>query len=227
MKFHYPYKSKNRNTFRKLRLNQDYSVWVKPGIDLSKEIAKLHKPVIEIGGPTDYGYYFLDGVELNTKPIITNISDNPLPYGKNAKKLAAQVHETIDGRNMPYDDNSVGVFLMAAMSITDDWYVQLSEQERDKVGEQIEKEFDVAQLEMEQVAIGVLSPSEVKFAQRIQIYREVKRVLCDGGLFFSDGGLEEICVLQRMGFELVTFTQEHIRANQGWTGISYEFVMQK
>jgi hypothetical protein len=43
----------------------------------------------------------------------------------------------------------------------------------------------------------------------------------------SDGSIEEICALQGIGFELLAFTQEHIRADQGWRGVYFEFLVRK
>jgi hypothetical protein len=227
MKHRYPYASRNRKELKKLRRDQDYMIWQRPDLDLQRIVAGLQKPFVEIGGPTEDGFYFLDGLDLNTEPIITNITDNPLPYAKNAKQLAAKVKEILDARAMPYEDGSIGIFLMSGMSITSDWYVELPEDEYAKVGSRVDKEFDIAKLEMDQVALGTLAPDKVKYAQRIPMYREVYRSLCDGGLFFSDGGVEELCILQRLGFTLLAYTQEQIRAEQGWTGIFYEFVVRK
>ena len=232
MEYKYPYKSRNRKYLKTLRLGQDYTIWRKKGLDLRAEVLEFSKkPVIEIGGPTRDGYYFLDDIEFGSKPVITNYPENSWAFSflskTDKKRLASLIDETIDGRKMPYQDASAGIFLMAAMSRTSDWYLELSEEEQNKQKDKIENEFEVAQLEEQQVAIGVLPPEKVQFAQRIQIYLEIQRALCPGGLFFSDGAVDEIFNLQRLGFELVAYVQEHVWEDMGWAGISYEFLMRK
>ncbi|HWZ66085.1 MAG TPA: hypothetical protein VNX65_04850 [Patescibacteria group bacterium] len=227
MAYQYSYKSNRKQELNKLRQGQDFTIWQKQGLNLQKEVSNLTKPIVEIGGPSDLGFYFLDGIELNSDPIITNISDDPLPYSPDAKELTTRVDKLMDARSMDYDNDSIGIFLMSYMSVTDDWHVRLEGEEREEHSKQIEKEFDISKLEADQVAIGTLAPEKAKFAQRVQIYLEVRRALCDGGLFFSDGTLAEVLILQRMGFELLAYNQESIRANEGWSGIYYEFVMRE
>ena len=185
-------------------------------------VGAIKKPVVEIGGPTQDGFYFIDNVSFNTKPIITNISSRPLPFSPDSSELAKHVVEIFDASKMPYADNSIGIFLMAAMSVSDDSWVELPETEKEKVITHYETKFANALFELGQVAAGVLDPVDVKDAQKIKIYLEVARCLKKDGLFFTDGGIEEIAILQRLGFKLVACLQiveEY--------GLSYEFVVAK
>jgi hypothetical protein len=186
----------------------------------------VDKPAVEIGGPTDSGYFFLDGITFSTKSAITNISPNPPPYAHNAKRLSSMVDELVDGTNMPYADNSVGVFLIGSISGSSDWWVELSNKEQEKKSSIFNRESDIAGLEAGQFALGTLPLAKVKFAQRIHIYSEAYRALDRGGLLFCDGGVEDIVSLKRLGFNLVAYLQEQVRA-ENWFGISYEFVVQK
>lgn len=190
-------------------------------------MSRVVKPLVEIGGPTPDGFYFLDDLELPSEVIVTNISDNPLPYSSDAVEVASHVNEIMDARRMPYGDDSIGAFFMSGMSMTDDWYMDLHDAERDNQAEKIESEMDFAMLELEQTALGALKPEGAKYAQRVPIYLEVLRTLADGGLFFTDGGLAEGTVLMSLGFKLLAYTQEHIRPEQNWDGLFYEFVVQK
>jgi hypothetical protein len=222
MVFSYPYKSSLKSELKNLRQEgRDYFIWQDAGMPKS-----LKGPIIEIGGPTDTGYYFLDGLHLETKPIITNISDNPMPYTSHASRLAAQVDELMDAANMKYADGSVGVFLMAAMSISSDWWVGLDDAAKQKAAAQFDKEFDIAKLEMGQVAAGILSPKKVIHAQRVKIYREVYRTLRKGGFFFTDGGIEEITILKMLGFRLCALLQ-YQDPGSGGRPVYYEFVVAK
>jgi hypothetical protein len=226
MTYKYPYSSQTKRRLTKLREGQDYYIWHAEKSDLQRTVNQMNKAVIEIGGPTEYGYFFLDGITFSTKPIITNVSSNPQPYAHNTKKLASMVDELVDGANMPYDDNSVSVLLMAAISGSSDWWVELSDEEKDEKSHIFDKENDTAGLEMGQFALGTLPLNEVKFAQRIHIYAEAYRTLDKSGLLFCDGGVEDIVSLQHVGFTVVAYLQEHVRA-ENWFGISYEFIMQK
>lgn len=226
MAFQYPYHSKTKRRLAKLRKGQDYYIWRAEKSDLQRTVSQMDKPIIEIGGPTDSGYFFLDDLTLSSKPRITNISSNPQPYAINAKRLASMVDELVDGTNMPYDDGSVSAFLMTAISISSDWWVGLSDEEKEKKSPIFDRENDIAALEVEQFALGTLPFDKVEFAQRLRMYREAYRALEEGGLLFGDGGVDDIVSLQRLGFRLVTYLQEHVHV-ENWFGISYEFVVQK
>ncbi|HTE57294.1 MAG TPA: hypothetical protein VK694_00990 [Verrucomicrobiae bacterium] len=201
MPFTYPYKSWLKAKLKKLRQGRDYFIW--QDSSMPKD---LQGPIIEIGGPTELGYYFLDGLPLQTKPIITNISAKPLQHSPRAAQFAKQVDEVMDATNMKYADDSVGVFFMAAMSISSDWWVDLDDTSKENAAASFEEVFDNAKLEMGQIATGILSPDKAKHAQRVRIYREVYRTLRKGGLFFTDGGIEEITILKLLGFNVCILT---------------------
>lgn len=212
----YPYKSNLKTKLQALHEGRDYVVWRG---DIPKILAG---PIVEIGGPTETGYYFLDGLDLGSKPIITNISKNPLPYAPNAKQLSEQVDELMDATKMKYPDKSVGAFLMAGMSLSSDWWVGLDDPQKQEAEPQFNKEFDIARLEMAQVAAGILSPDKVVHAQRVKIYLETYRALRKGGLLFTDGGTEEIAILKTIGFKLcalLCLPEEN--------GVACEFVVAK
>lgn len=222
MAHYYPYESELKKQLRNLREGRDYSIW-QSGRAL-RDRAAIDAPIIEIGGPTETGFFFLDKVRLQSEPLITNISANPLPYAMNASQLAERVKKLMDARDMPYEDGSVGAFLMAHMSISSDWWVELDKDAKLKAAPQFRKELDEARMEMGQVALGVMKPEAAAHAQRIQIYREIYRTLRGGGLFFSDGDIEEIDILKGLGFELIAFVQ--LQDSDGRYA-KYEFVVTK
>lgn len=226
MSFYYPYPSNLLADTKTWKKGRDYIIW-QDNPPIEKRIARLKGAIIEIGGPSDMGFYFLDGVALPVKPIITNIHNNPLPYAENAIELAALVDEIIDARKMPFANDSIGTFLMAAMSLSSDWWINLNEAEKDKAEDKIDEEFDHAKMEMGLVATGAMPSRKAANAQRVQIYREVHRTLKSGGLFFTDGSLEDIVILQRLGFKLIAFLQYQDQSIDGWQNLSYEFVVSK
>ncbi|HEY4161233.1 MAG TPA: hypothetical protein VGM08_04175 [Candidatus Saccharimonadales bacterium] len=226
MSFSYPYTSSLKKDVEAWREDRDYIVWHNAP-SLEEHMKHISGPIIEIGGPTDLGFYFLEGLALPSKPIITNISENPLPYSEIAEKFSRELEQIVDARDMPYENESVGIFLMAAMSVSNDWWNELSEDEKEKMAPKFEKEFDIAKMEMGLVATGVMAPERAEYAQRVQIFREVHRVLAKGGLFFSDGSLEDIVILRQLGFELAAFLQYQDQNLDGWQNLSYEFVVIK
>ena len=220
MSYKYPYKSQLKKELAKANAGIDYFVW--DAGELKNLLAQAHKPIVEIGGPTFDGYYFLDTVPLTSKPVITNISKNPLPYSAKAKLAAKKVNTIVDATNMPYKDASIIMFLMKCMSISSDWWLDLPEEQKDAASATYNKEYSYARLEMAQVAAGTLSPQKVTYAQRVKIFLEAKRCLVNDGLFFTDGTIEDIVILQKLGFTLITYVQ-FIENNCS----SYEFVMKK
>lgn len=220
MAYAYPYKSQLRKKIKKDSAGIDYYVWDSGELDTL--VAQTNMPIIEIGGPTFDGYYLLDTALLTSKPVITNISKDPLPYATKAKIAAKKIDSIVDGTNMPYEDASISMFLMKCMSYSSDWWVNLPDQEKNAASKIFNKEYTSARVEMGQVSAGILNPYNVQYAVRIKIYAEVKRCLEKGGLFLTDGTTEDIVVLQKLGFTLVAYIQsiENICS-------SYEFVMKK
>lgn len=220
MTYSYIYPSNLRARIRQLTKDIDYKIWQTE--DVASLAGAVTKPIIEIGGPTQYGFYFLGDVELNSRPIITNITATPMRYSPDAEQLSKEVDQLVDGTNMPFASGSTGIFIMAAMSHTSDWWVGLPDKEKEAAQIEVEAELAASQLEVGQVALGVLDPKSVKNAQRIKIYLEVARCLETNGLFFTDGGVEEIAVLEEMGFEMIACLQV-VEA----LDIRYEFVVVK
>lgn len=223
MPFRYPYRSQINADLPRLRKGRDYSVWREA--DAKNLVGESDGPIVEIGGPSDLGYFFLEGVGLKSKPVITNISDSPAPYAQNPQELAGQVQEIVDGRDMPYKDNTVGIFLISYMSSSSDWWTKLDEASKEKASAQFEAEADAATLEADQVALGVLKPGKAKYAQKVQIFSEVYRTLKPHGLLVANGKLTDMVVLQRLGFELIAFLQMY--NSDAKHGLDYEFVVVK
>jgi hypothetical protein len=86
-KYPYVYEESPKNAVTNPSIIKDY-VWQDSGISLEQEINRLGElPIVEIGGPTVFGFYFLNNTELPTSPIISNITDGPMPFHPEAEKL--------------------------------------------------------------------------------------------------------------------------------------------
>lgn len=88
---------------------------------IQKLIDHSREPRIEIGGPTPEGYLFLAalGLRLPDHFTVTNKA-NPIvlnPYGDAAAEYL--IDEVVDIRTLPYDANSVGMFLTSSFPLYD------------------------------------------------------------------------------------------------------------
>ncbi len=54
---------------------------------------------------------------------------------------------------------------MAAMSGSSDWWVELSDTDKEKAKPQFEMEYDISELEMGQFSLGTLPRGKVRYAQ--------------------------------------------------------------
>ncbi|MGH7157240.1 MAG: hypothetical protein ACREGG_03985 [Candidatus Saccharimonadales bacterium] len=198
--------------------DKNIKIWNKEGFDLQQEILATSGPVLEIGGPTLVGYHFLDGVKLPSKPLITNSTKEWLP-----EDMRPYVEQILDGRHLPFEDATQGIALMKALNIAESTPETINTMESDR-------EFEVAEKEMDEIALGTLDFKDVKYSLRAQVYPEIWRTLSSGGLFFTDGSLSDAKALQRLGFEIVAYKQEYMKPPEGiagFQGITYELVLRK
>lgn len=210
-KYDYPYKFEKPD----LDTGKYYGV---PAEEIAKKLSSVADQIIEIGGPTENGYLYLEGVSFRSQPLITNVSNNPLPFAKNSKELASEVDAIVDGRDTPFDDESLGLVMMGCMSRADDAGGPPTTEEETVNNHDM---YERADMELEQFINGEISIENVKDAQLLQIYNEIQRVLKDGGYFLSNGTSQEMCALERFRLEIQSWHQ----ASPG--NDYYDFVAQK
>jgi len=220
IEYYYPFHSSVAayNRQKGLTEGKDYKVWAKEGFDLQEAVRAIDRPIVEIGGPSEEGYYFLDSLALPSRPHITNIA---LPH--EMPDSAHLVEELVDGRNLPYDDGSLGVVLAQAMNHTELGRESINTAEGNDI-------FSKALEELNAVAVGSLKPEDAVNSLRIKIYLEIRRALQNGGLLISTGRDRDIKALEKMGFELVGYMQDYIDPSESYGGdhgVFYEFVMRK
>lgn len=109
---------------RSMRRNAPELKVLKPdNFDLSEALDAAGGPVVELAGPTTDGFLPLENRELPEKPIMTNIAPDAAQGGGEGSpiRLAQQhIDAQVDVRHMPFRPESVGVFLMSALTIVDE-----------------------------------------------------------------------------------------------------------
>jgi hypothetical protein len=161
----------------------------------ASEIANVHGPIVEIGGPTEQGYRLLgDTAIFPSKPLITNVSGffgNP-----------ECVDRLVDGTDMPYDDSSVGMFLASHLSPVDS-FKKNSTLVGDLDTEESRNSWD--RLSDEEYAISLADPTyKPKYNLRISVLKEMTRTLTANGLvLFEAIGQRDIEVAQAFGHRIL------------------------
>ena len=187
-------------------------------------ISKVEGPIVEIGGPTDDGYFYLDGVSLKSKPIITNkVSFQTFPIDQDiAAQLDQQIDVFFDGRDMPYMDDSLGIVMMSYITRADD--AKLFPEGREPTQEEIDLTnqcFDKADQEVQDFLEDNITSEDIKESYILKIYEEVMRVLRPGGLFITNSNKSELRALEKIGFKVISLSTD----DEGHD--SFEYVAQK
>ena len=208
--FYYPYPSTiAKEVIEAKRSNRDIDEWWKPGVDFQKLVAHLSGSILEIGGPTDVGYYFLDNIQLPSRVIISNITQGTLRFTPNKDELDKATEKLIDGRDLPYSDNSLGMVLSAHISLVDDHehdFSDISDDQLATLNQQI-KRSEIATRRMAQM--GKIDPETLEVAQRVAIGHEVFAKLQPGGLYITDATPDELKAYHILGFTEIAHIDTH------------------
>lgn len=161
------------------------------------EIANAQTPIIEIGGPTERGYRQLAGAAiLPSRPIITNV---PGFFGTDPRN----VDRLVDGKAMPFDNSSVGMFLASHISPTDFF-------ERDTIAlrEPVASQETWNQLADEEYDIYLSDRTHIpKHNLRIGMLREMTRTLVGNGIILFEAiGPRDIEIAQALGHSVISQT---------------------
>jgi len=164
-------------------------------------------PVLEIGGPTRYGYYFLEGRPLHTKPIMSDIKQHD------------GVEQLFDARDIPFPDDSFGIILSNN--------IPLHDPTRNYIGPLTEKDtiadvWDIRDLAVTSARavierVGkeqVIDTRALQDSLRLGIAREVFRKLKPGGLYLTISEKIERDAFKALGFELLA----SVDLDASWNG---------
>jgi len=190
----YPYKSKLKRQLAKSRAEYDYLIWNSKNFDFDTALNRTSGELVELGGPSFGGFYFLDDTELPRKLTITNISDKPFQFKDWSIRANKHISRYIDATNLPYDDNSLGLILVRFLSYGPDIEPH-SRTSHDK------DEWKRGIIEMIEIYLGIRSLAQAKLAQRVKMLLEAYRTLEPGGILITDGEMYELEIMKKVGFE--------------------------
>lgn len=190
--YEYPFPSEVAEQAREARakgLKPDE--WHEPRKGIDEVLHQIRGPILELGGPSELGYYFLEGQALPSRPIISNVMPDSQKYSPNREQLNSLTDLIIDGRNLEnVPDDSLGAVLTSYLSEVD--------------GDETKAQRDRVVTLMEDAAnIGEISTELMETSLRLKIAKEVFQKLEPGGLYFTDTSPEELKVQELLGFTSV------------------------
>lgn len=209
-------------TLREMRQNApELKILKSDNFDLSEALAAAGGPVVELAGPTTDGYLPLENRELPDKPIMTNITADAAQGGGEWSpiRLAKQhIDAEVDVRRIPFRAESVGVFLMSALTIVDESKHMDSVYLREALEEY--RDYDpVNKIERKN--------------QRIQAMEEMVRALRPGGLVILQYAVgQDLMVGRALGLEVCEAARATDEPEEKWKtspeGPVYEYaILQK
>lgn len=203
-KYEYPYKSevaqwKRMTTKHRRDEYGDYYPevgyeYVEPGFSVENELNTRVGQFLELGGPTDFGYYHLDGVQMNRRIIVSNVGDEKIrSYNPDyADDLIGRTDMDIDGTNIDLPDGSLGAVFASHIP-----YLHNPDSFNDDEALRMAKAIPKQAMEQ-----GFISEDHFDLSLRLDIADEVYRKLEPGGLYFTDGITRDVHALVLMGYEL-------------------------
>jgi hypothetical protein len=203
--FMYPYASRLASEVRVGReLGLAPDEWHANGVDLDKVFRAIQAPILEIGGPTQSGYYFLDNRPLPSRPVIGNVNDRYYDG-----ETIPGIDLIIDGRSLPVGNESLGMVLSGHLPK----YEVNNSGDREPSEEDIVKDSDFAleraNIMMQRVArTGMVSEEALSASLRLSIAKEVYTKLIPGGVYLTDADAFEVGAYEALGFEVLATIDE-------------------
>jgi hypothetical protein len=224
--FTYPFASVLAQEARILRgLGVKVEEWRAPEVDLDEAFRLAGGPILELGGPTETGFYFLEDRSLPSRPVVTN---------RNKEYYDGEpiegVELIIDGRELPFGDETLGVVLSAHIpkyDIQDPKYDLLKDkEERNK-----SLDFSLAQANeaMQRVSVtqGV-DEAAVNESLRLAIAQNIYDKLVPNGLYLTDADEYEVDAYRALGFEVIaSFDEATLVALSGSDEHYFSLVLRK
>lgn len=206
----YPYQShlaQNVNSLRTRLLHRGkFSQYADAGFSLDEELSRRHGPFIELGGPTESGYFYLHKKVLPKRVIASNIRvDHRLEaYAQFVERMTDLV---LDGADLELPSGSMGMVLASHIPRT----AYLPESANGQW-------LDIVCANnacREAARRGEVSEGMLYSSLRLKIAKEVGRVLEPGGLYLTDGTADELTAYQCFGPQIRAYIRDDSRDPEG------------
>ena len=206
--YSYPYSSMlAREVEARRRAGETIEEWVDPDVNLKELFRNIDGPIVELAGPTDIGHYYLDNIELPTRPLLTNITEGSFIAADRAgaQKLDSQLDLLLDGSHLEMPDDSVGMIIAVHVSAIDETGFDFSNftAADDTTYRQRQNEADEA---IRKIADGAEPTTGlIQKSLRLQFASEALRCLGPDGLYLADGSPTEKKAFERLGFRTLAY----------------------
>lgn len=220
----YPYESKLAKAIpggwsRLFRRNM-HPQYVENNFSLEDELPLREGPFVELGGPTESGYFHLDGHTLPKRVIVSNINlrGTQLPLDDDYIEFVEGTTDLVlDGTDTGLPKNSLGMVLASHIPRYDLLECSQLEEEQDR---HLARANSATR---EAVQQGKITNTMLEAALRLKMGREVYRVLEPGGLYLTDGNDFELAAHELLGLQMKAYVQ--VRKDDEET--YYQVVLQK
>lgn len=199
---------------------KEHGVRFQNGFKVQEAIDKTKGTILEIGGPSDLGFYFLQGCSFPRRPVITNVDYKGGMQGKFYRDLYKRyIERKLDIRKNVLHDGSVGVCLASCLNVFAYEPRRPSEKAWDKKWEELAEEDK---------ALKKDPKIQPKIGLRFMLLKYAKEFLEDGGLLILEGLREqELKYALALGFSLRATTKPFDRNGSNVETTYQSVVLQK
>lgn len=217
-----------RETAKMTREVESSGNWKKRGFDVEKKLNSVKGKIIEVAGPTPYGYDLVDFEKLE-KPVYTSNVFPGMPYfGKKADdgteiiNYAGKVDFIADATKLPFKDGSIGAVLISCLGGSH--FAELSakmgnkkfnESAYIKEGCPTKEEKDRGII-LTKDEVDEMKPTDSQDIDKLRqdALSEAFRVLESEGILIWQGGhSNDFYYAKKLGFEVVQMSAGDTRSN--------------
>jgi hypothetical protein len=163
------------------------------GFLFEEELQQRRGPFLELGGPTDEGYFHLDQVQLPKRVLLSNVEMPDFVPQEYRDDVANSTDFVIDGSDIDLPDDSLGMVMASHIP-----YISFDKFDSDGA---LARAKDAPLRALEQ---GAITPDILEASLRLKMASEVYRTLEPGGLFLTDGHFKDVSACELLGFQLMT-----------------------
>jgi hypothetical protein len=194
--YQYPYKSEvAKLAAREKRIfwrPNKYKTFTDKNFSLENELQRLNGPFLELGGPTEEGYFHLDRMQLPKRVLLSNVDMPDFIPQEYRDSVADSIDFVIDGSDIDLPEDSLGMVMASHIP-----YISFDRFDSDG---QLDLAKNAPLRALEQ---GAITPDILDDSLRLKMASEVYRTLEPGGLFLTDGRAEDIAACELLGFQVM------------------------